>query len=132
MNDTIRQQLDQVKQRVINPPAPTSTETIAKRLRERRITSKEAFIELCKSFPCVRNRIFRDITAENFDAEKIFSSPNIGVLSSGEVRVLKFLASVWNPNHSFEIGPFDFQKFMDCDSENRRAFVLWVIDPFWP
>lgn len=132
MNDTIRQQLDQVKQRVINPPAPTSTDSTAQRLRERRITSKEAFIELCKSFPCVRDRFFRDVTAENFDAVRMFNRPNIQGCSSGEARVMSFLASVWDPHHTFDIGLFVFQQFMDVDSTNRRAFIAWVVDPFWP
>lgn len=55
----------------------------------------------------------------------------LGVMSSGEVVMARFLAGVWFGNH--ERYPFDFVDSMSRIDANQRQIVIdWLEDPFWP
>jgi len=57
----------------------------------------------------------------------------LGVMSSGEVQMAKFFASLWNNNNNVAEAEFDLIYAVAFISSSERALIMgWIADPFWP
>jgi len=55
------------------------------------------------------------------------------VMSSGEVQMAKFFASLWNNNNNVAEAEFDLINAVAFISSSERALIMgWIADPFWP
>lgn len=89
--------------------------------------SQKKFFELLEQVPRIKHlwdKHSRSLNIELFERE-------LGVMSSGEVCMAKFFASVWFGNN--ERYGFDFVDAVAwIDTPERKLIVEWVRDPFWP
>lgn len=90
-------------------------------------SSKQRFYALLDRCPRIRHlwdKERAEIKVDLFEKE-------LGVMSSGEVHLAKFMASVWfGDNQRYG---FDLADAVACmDSKERQIILEWVADPFWP
>lgn len=55
----------------------------------------------------------------------------LGVMSSGEVVMAEFFASLWfhnNKRYGFDL----VDAISRIDSPERKLIIEWIADPFWP
>lgn len=55
----------------------------------------------------------------------------LGVMSSGEVQMAKFFASVWfhnNKTYGFDLA----DAVSSLDTDGRKLIMEWIARPFWP
>jgi len=88
---------------------------------------------LIRSFPCLAIKVRRWLdTTTQFDADAFYRQ--FAGASTGEIHCALFVLNVWNPGYAELHGwRFDLFGFLGCaDDGNRRAFLNWVANPFWP
>lgn len=89
-------------------------------------TNKDKFFEMVNRVDFARR--YWDEKGENILLEKVEN--DLGVLSSGEVAALKFLAGVWLGKNSLG---FDFiDDFSSLDRRFLDVYKQWVMEPFFP
>ena len=95
--------------------------------------SDEYIFALIRSFPCLAIKVRRwlDHTTE-FDADDFYQL--FECASTGETHCALFILNVWNPGYAECKGwRFDLFAFLGCaDSGNRKAFLDWIANPYWP
>lgn len=84
---------------------------------------------LCRSFPSLRHAD----GVEPWDAERFEWWVLSGVPGHGARCAGRFVLSVWNSYAEWTSGRFDVHEAIACwDDSHRRAFVAWVMHPWWP
>jgi hypothetical protein len=107
---------------------PVLVVELSQKLKARRITYKEAMLELARSFPCLNHK-FEDWTEWDSNRLDKVSAP----WSEGELHAVRFLLCVWNPGSEWRRGKFDLVTAFGClDYENRQPIIDWASDPWWP
>lgn len=98
--------------------------------RPKRLSPREYICHLIGTFPCLRHRL--RFTPESWDADDL--GKMLGVLSTGERHAALFILCVWNPGYAKGEGwRFDALDAMgNWDSGNRKAFINWAQNPYWP
>ncbi|NOS74740.1 MAG: hypothetical protein HOP36_09445 [Methyloglobulus sp.] len=89
--------------------------------------SKQRFFEMVGRYPRISH--LWDIGEGEFKPD-LFES-ELGVMSSGEVQIAKFFASVWfhdNSRYGFDL----VDAVAVLDSNERGLIIAWIQDPFWP
>lgn len=86
-------------------------------------------LALAASFPCLEHKV---VGMTKFDADEWMKRS--GPWSSGEKRCALFIVNVWNPGYAKSEGwHFDLFDFIGgVDTDNRKALLMWCIDPVWP
>lgn len=89
--------------------------------------SQEKFFNLLEKAPRIRNlwdKKTRSLNVNSFEEQ-------LGVMSSGEVAVAKFFASVWfNDNKKYGFDLVDVVSRIDVPE--RKLIIEWMCNPFWP
>ena len=81
-----------------------------------------------RTFPTMRNADGVD----PWDAERLEAWAK-GPLSHGERVTARFLLSVWDPAHAWQLDPFDLMEALKIwDPAHHEAFLRWAADPWWP
>lgn len=85
------------------------------------------FFKMLDQVPRIRNlwnQAEREMHIEAFERE-------LRVMSSGEVHIAKFFASVWlnnNKRYGFDI----VDAIASLDTPEIKLIAEWINDPFWP
>lgn len=89
--------------------------------------SQKRFFEMLKQVPRI-SRLWdedkRELNTELFERE-------IGVMSSGEVVMAQFFASIWfhdNRRYGFDV----VDAVASIDVPERKLIIEWMCNPFWP
>ncbi len=54
-------------------------------------------------------------------------------VSHGELVTARFVLAVWDAGTEWQCGRFDLMDALRVwDPGHRRAFLSWVVDPWWP
>lgn len=89
--------------------------------------SRERFYKMLDQVP----RICHLWDRERHELKVDLFEKELGVMSTGEVHMAKFLAALWFNNNS-RYG-FDLvDAVSSIDHNERRIIAEWAIDPFWP
>ncbi len=90
--------------------------------------SEEKFIVMVSQFPEIaifwESKDWKELDVVAFENA-------MGYMSSGEVFMAQFFASVWfhkNNKYGFDL----VDAVVTLDIKGRDTIVRWIIDPFWP
>lgn len=89
--------------------------------------SKQRFFEMVGRYPRISHLwdvVEGELKPDLFESE-------LAVMSSGEVQIAKFFASVWfhdNSRYGFDL----VDAVAVLDSNERGLIIAWIQDPFWP
>lgn len=89
--------------------------------------SRELFYEMLDKAPRIDHLWDREKNVLNIE---LFEK-ELGVMSSGEVHLAKFFASIWfhnNKRYGFDL----VDALSTLDRSERDLIIDWVADPFWP
>lgn len=89
--------------------------------------SHERFFKMLDRVPRIKhlwNKHNGKIDQKAFEAE-------LSVMSSGEVQIAKFLASLWfhdNTRYGFDL----VDAVASIDENEKKLIIDWMSNPFWP
>lgn len=89
--------------------------------------SHERFFDMLDRVPRIRS--LWDKESGNLDVEKFENE--LGVMSSGEIHMAKFFASLWfhnNKRYGFDL----VDAVSSLDPAEREIIIEWIADPFYP
>lgn len=124
MNDTV----ESVGEIIDFKKIAAENQTIVAAAHRMRIAPSEFIIALVESFPCLVGK-----WQGKWDVAKFVKYS--GAWSSGERYAALFVASVWNPYDAKRRRGWTFnvvEALGTWDSGNRRAFLNWAANPYWP
>jgi len=90
--------------------------------------SVERFYGMISEFPDI-SVFWGGSSCTELDVEKFEDS--LGYMSSGEVFLMKFFASVWfgnNSSYGFDV----VDAVATLDGRGRGVIISWIENPFWP
>ncbi len=88
-------------------------------------------MKLACTFPCLRRAIAASSLPVGWDANTV--DRWACVASHGERAAAQFLLAVWDQDHEWQCGRFDFMDALRIFDESHRAALLeWAADPWWP
>lgn len=88
----------------------------------------QRMLSLVWSFPCLQR-----CPLTSWDAKKFASWAWEKCHSSGELHAARFILNVWNPKTHWRLGKFDMMRALGTwNANNRRGFLEWARDPWWP
>ena len=91
------------------------------------ISEYKKFYNMIDRFP--RVAYLWDRKSHNLDVDAFEN--DLGVMSSGEVFMAKFFASVWfnrNERYGFDI----IDRWWVLDQDSKQIVLDWLADPFYP
>lgn len=68
-----------------------------------------------------------------WDAERLEAWLGSGAPGHGARCAGRFVLSVWSSYREWQCGRFDLHEALGCwDDEHHRAFLAWILRPWWP